>query len=238
MRSPCDRRSRLLLLGVIMLVLFAVVRPPLLAQPTAEPALGVAFDGDEVVVEGLAPGSRLAWLSLASEPHRYHVRDVRREGIETADATGAARIQLEVEVPPRSVWGFVDLASGKSLWAAPETFLLEETEAGPDQVRPDDRGQLSRLRARAVGLELMAARPAGGPVPHAGSGAWALTVFDGSPWDRDEASDGGVEIATDTGSPIADSPSPPEQLLPGDVILGIDPNTYQVFTLRIPGGQP
>lgn len=71
MRSPCDRRSGLLrLLGVITLVLFAVDRPPLLAQPTGEPELAVVFDGDAVVVEGLAPGSRVAWLSLTSEPHR------------------------------------------------------------------------------------------------------------------------------------------------------------------------
>lgn len=163
---------------------------------------------------------------------------MRREGIETAGATGAARIQLDVTVPPRSVWGFVDLESGASLWAAPEGFVLEEMSLGPDHVRRDDRGQLNRFRARAVGLELMAARPADGPVPDSGSGAWALIVFDGSPSDRDEASDGGVEAATDTGRPIDDSPSPPEQLLPGDVILGIDPNTYQVFMLRLPGGQP
>ena len=190
-----------------------------------ETTLQVSFDEHEVVVSGLAPGSRVAWLSLASEPRRYYVREVRREGIEAADGTGTARIDAGEAVPPRSVWGVVDLESGAAAWAAPEGFPLEEVVPEGGGLARDDGGRLNRLLSRAVGLELLVVRP--------GSGAWGLTVFDGSPADRDGEPDGGLVVALDEGRPLLDSPAAaPALLLAGDVVLGIDLKTYRVFTLR------
>ncbi|MGH2669132.1 MAG: hypothetical protein ACRDH5_08470 [bacterium] len=73
------------------------------AQPAASAAPTLAFEEQAVVVAGLAPGARLAWLSLASEPQRYWVRHVRREGVELdGDLDGSVRLELEGAVPPRS----------------------------------------------------------------------------------------------------------------------------------------
>ncbi len=210
----------------------------LFAQAEASAAPVIAFEQAAVVVSGLAPGAEVAWLSLASEPRRYYVRDTRREGIERDDdGDGTVVIALDGEVPPRSVWGVVDLASGLFEWSAPVGFELQKLAAAGEGAGRDGLGRLNRLIARRVGIEALWARPGTGPgVPGAVRGAWALTVFDGSPGDRDGAPDGGVAAALDEARPFGESPPPPEQLLPGDVVLVIDPRTYQVFTVRLPGG--
>ena len=218
------RIRSLRLLWMLVLMGSAAGPPDLHAQSPQETSLNVSFGEHEVVVSGLEPGSRVAWLSLASEPRRYYVRDVRREGIEAADGTGTARIDAGEAVPPRSVWGVVNLGSGAAVWAAPEGFALEEVVPEGDGLARDDGGRLNRLLTRAVGLELLVVRP--------GTGAWALTVFDGSPSDRDGKPDGGVAASLEEGRPLLDSPAPPDELLPGDVVLGIDPRTYGVFILR------
>ncbi|MGH7754223.1 MAG: hypothetical protein ACREN5_15565, partial [Gemmatimonadales bacterium] len=52
-------------LSTLILVLTAAVGPALHAQPPEEPPPPkVSFEEQEVVVSGLAPGSRVAWLSL------------------------------------------------------------------------------------------------------------------------------------------------------------------------------
>jgi hypothetical protein len=207
----------------------------LFAQPSASAPLKLAFEADAVVVSGVPAGARLAWLSLASEPHRYWVRHVRREGVETdADGDGAVRVAVDGGVPPRSVWGVVELETGEAVWAAPEGFALVETAARPEDVRQDGRGRLNRLLARRVGLELLWGRPGKG----AEGGAWGLTVVDGAPEDRDGAPDGGVAAAFEEARPLGESPPAPGELRPGDVVLGIDPRTYEVFALRLPGGGP
>ncbi|HVF58783.1 MAG TPA: hypothetical protein VNJ70_03090 [Thermoanaerobaculia bacterium] len=218
------RISTLHFAALLAVVLLAAGPPGLHAQPPEETPLKVSFEEQAVVVSGLAPGARVAWLSLASEPHRYFVRDVRREGIEAGDGKGTARIDAGEPVPPRSVWGVVDLESGAVAWAAPEGFPLEEIVPEGDGLARDDGGRLNRLVTRVVGLELLVARP--------GSGAWGLTVFDGSPDDQNGQPDGEVVAALEEGRPLLDSPAPTDQLLPGDVVLGIDPRTYRVFTLR------
>ncbi|MGH2628753.1 MAG: hypothetical protein ACRDHY_19110 [Anaerolineales bacterium] len=222
MRVETDPRLRLL--STLILVLSAAGAAALGAQPGEQTTLRVSFEEQGVVVSGLEPGSRVAWLSLTSEPRRYWVRDVRREGIEPADAGGTARIGLGEPVPPRSVWGVVDLASGVAAWAAPEGFPIEEVVPEGKGFDRDDRGRLNRLLTRAVGLELLVVRPR--------SGAWALPVFDGSPSDRDGKPDGGLVAALEEGRPLLDGPVAPALLLPGDVVLGIDPKTYRVFILR------
>jgi hypothetical protein len=209
---------------------------PLRAQDGESSKLEVTFEETSVVVSGVEPGSRVAWISLASVPHRYWVRDVRREGIGEADAAGIARIELEEEVPPRSVWGVVDLADGAMAWAAPEGFSLR-VRSGDDEVLGSDEGsRRNRVFARGVGLELLAVRPRGNEVADQEAGAWGLTVFDGSSSDLDRAPNGGVAVALDQGRPVADSASPPRELRAGDLVLGIDPNSYEVFTLRMPAG--
>jgi hypothetical protein len=203
------------------------------AQAAPPPALAVSLGDQEIVVAGLPAGGKLAWFSLASEPHTYYVRDVRREGVELADPQGAARIALDGDIPARSVWGFVDIASGSHVWMAAPGFAVEEvSHHGREGVGRDGRGKLARLVARRVGVELLGVRPGTG----AGTGAWALSSFDGSPTDGDARPDGSVAAALEEARPLGDSLAVPDELSPGDVILGIDPKTYQVFTVRLPGG--
>jgi hypothetical protein len=211
----------------------------LFAQPEASAAMTIAFEKEAVLVSGLEPGAEVAWLSLASEPQRYYVRDTRREGIERDDdGDGTVEILLDGEVPPRSVWGIVDLSTGLFEWGAPEGFDLQKLAVPGEGAGRDNQGRLNRLLAHRVGVEALWVRPGKGPGPGGGKGVWALTVFDGSPGDRDGAADGGVAAALDEARPLGESPPPPEQMLPGDVVLVVDPRTYQVFSVRLPGGGP
>ena len=136
------------------------------------------------------------------------------------------RLELGQEVPLRSVWFAVDLATGETAMATPEGFPLMEMDL-PGNAIP---AALNRLDLERRFAYLVLVRP--------GVGAWHLRVGDGGASDEDGEPDGTLRAALSGLTAVEEGGSPPpERFSPRDVLLIIDPERLELATVRIGGGQ-
>lgn len=205
-------RSRLLAL------LFLLV-PPLVA---AEPPV-VSFESAAVVGRGLTPKGQAVWFSVAREISRRATTVVPRIEIQSDDdGDGVVRLAVEQEVPLRSIWFAVDLATGETAVATPEGFPKLEREL-PGRAIP---AALNRLDLERRFAYLLLVRP--------GIGAWTLRVGDGGESDEDGEPDGTLRAALADLAAVGDgSLPPPERFSPKDILLIIDPDRMEYSAVRI-----
>lgn len=194
----------------------------------------VSFEEQAVRIEEATPNGRLVVFSIGKPRAHLMPLTARFEALVSADATGAASVELPRPMPVRSVWAVVDVESGEYVLAAPEAFGLRQVDFPGRGI-----GQTRRLLAdERRFLDVLVVRPAAGlPAgadPAAETGAWTRTFGDGGEDDGDGAADGKLEAPFDRLRPIGDSPAlPPGELRPGDVVIGVDPLTLEVYASRL-----
>jgi hypothetical protein len=178
----------------------------------------IAFEPEAVVANGIDPQARVVWFSVAREISRQATNIVSRYEI------GSVRLELGQEVPLRSIWFAVDLATGETGVATPPDFPLLEMDL-PGGAIP---AALNRLELRNRFAYLLLVRP--------GVGAWQLRVGDGGDSDEDGEPDGILRAALSSLAPIEEGgPPPPERFSPKDVLLIIDPERMESASVRIGG---
>ncbi len=199
----------------------------LLAVPLTAAPPGISFEPGAVVARGISPKGQAVWFSVAREISRQSTNIVPRHAVEVDDdGDGSVRLELGQEVPLRSIWFAVDLATGETGVAVPEGFPLLEMEL-PGNAIP---AALNRLDLERRFVYLLLVRP--------GVGAWQLRVGDGGASDEDGEPDGAVRAALSSLTPVQEGgPPPPERFSPRDVLLVIDPERMESATVRIGGGQ-
>lgn len=199
----------------------------LLASPLSAAPPEISFEPEAVVARGITSKGRAAWFSVAREISRRSINVVPRHGITVdEDGDGAVRLELGQEVPLRSIWFAVDLATGEAAVAAPEGFPLLEMGL-PGNAIP---AALNRLELERRFACLVLVRP--------GVGAWQLRVGDGGESDEDGEPDGTLRAALSSLTAVEEGgPPPPERFSPRDVLLIIDPERLEFATVRIGGGQ-
>ena len=201
------------------LVLLAAA--PLSATPPA-----VSFEAEAVVATGITPKGQAVWFSVAREISRRSTNVVPRHQVAAdEDGDGTVRLELGQEVPLRSIWFAVDLATGETGVATPEGFPLLEMVV-PGRAIPAALNRLD-LERRLVHLVLI--RP--------GVGAWHLRIGDGGASDDDGEPDGTLRAALDSLAPVAENgPPPPDRFSPKDVLLVIDPERMESAAVQVGGG--
>ena len=209
-----------------LLLMLSLVLPSLVLIPAVAGATPVLqFEAEAVVAEAVTPGAAVAWIGVARDldgfmPHRLSVWQVTG-----ADATGVARLELGQPVPASATFVVVDLAAGEMALAAPPGTALREV-GFPHQAIPATLRTLNDARSN---LAVLWARPAAD-----GSGAaWGGAVSDGGERDGDGREDHGVEVLLDRLEPLGASPVPPETLAAGDVLVGIDLDTLDIYAVRL-----
>lgn len=198
----------------------------LLALPVAAAAPPeITFEPDAVVARGISPKGQAVWFSVAREISRQATNVVPRQEILTdEDGDGTVRLELGREVPLRSIWFAVDLATGETGVATPEGFPLLEVDL-PGEAIP---AALNGLELRRRFAYLLLVRP--------GVGAWQLRVGDGGESDEDGEPDGTLRAALSSLAPLEEGgPPPPERFSPKDVLLVIDPERMESASVRIGG---
>ena len=198
----------------------------LLALPLAAAAPPeITFEPDAVVARGISPKGQAVWFSVAREISRQATNVVPRQEILTdEDGDGTVRLELGREVPLRSIWFAVDLATGETGVATPEGFPLLEVDL-PGEAIP---AALNGLELRRRFAYLLLVRP--------GVGAWQLRVGDGGESDEDGEPDGTLRAALSSLAPLEEGgPPPPERFSPKDVLLVIDPERMESASVRIGG---
>lgn len=190
----------------------------------------VAFEEQAVVVDGLSPGGELVIFGFGRGVEGFVPFQIGFAERLTADAAGQVRFELPRELPTNSVWVAVDLAAGEARLAAPEDEEVREIEF-PGRGLP---ASLRRLEDARASLEVLWVRPAGESADSAtATGAWSGRVRDGSGLDGDEREDRRLSVRLDLLQPVGASPSTPEGLAPGDVLVGIDTATLEIYTFRL-----
>lgn len=191
----------------------------------AQPA--ISFADAEVVVEGLAPGSSVALVAVERRPRPWSVEVIpRAELLLDEDLDGRIVYAVETDLSPAAIWAAVDLGSGAFSAAAPEGF--DATEVGIDlaaALLAGDSGLPDTFLWDHSNLQLFAARP--------GVGAWHAAGSDAGPADLGAPDDGAVLLDLAAAPPVGETDLPFGLATPGDVFIGMDPDTLEFFQVGL-----
>jgi hypothetical protein len=199
--------------GILVLGFAAL---PAGAQPT------IGFEENAVVASGVTPGGSVVWFGIARERPGRITQVVRRDPVlPDSDGDGVARLDLGRSVAVQSIWAAVDLTSGSFAVATPEGTPRREVALPGNSFRRSPRGAVEALQDARQFLEILVVRP--------GEGAWSLSVGDGGASDADLQPDGGVQAALTSMRPLGTAKTALDQLLPGDVVVVIDPRQMEFY---------
>jgi hypothetical protein len=202
------------------------------AAQTPQQAPTITFQPRSITVAGITPKGQALGFSVARELAEDDVATVVRRTQVLTDDDGDGKVEwdLDRDVPLRSIWVAVDLATGQVAAASPAGYPLRRVSwrggglgrggAGADQV--------ADIRSF---VEVLLVRP--------GQGAWQLTVADGSAQDADGAADGKLAAALDRLEPVPGLPGipgPPSRFDPSDVVVVLDPNRMELIVVQ--AGKP
>jgi hypothetical protein len=205
---------------VFMLLGFSL---PAMALP-----LAVTASAERLTIEGLAPRASVAILGVAHEPAYYMPFIASRRELLTDD-DGDGKI---VYAPPRgiafrSIWIVTDLATGETTIATRLGFkALEMVQRGAGRGHAVDVvGDI--LDVGRDGVDILLVRP--------NKGAWTIPIR-GRGTEETTVS-GRLRVHVAKLRPVRPSfGSAPPALLPGDVVVMLDPEQLEYWLRTIPGG--
>lgn len=186
----------------------------------AEPV--IRFDPYAVVAEGITPGGEAVWLSVSREAGEWSETLIPFHEV-TLDEDGDGRVELVREkefVATESVWIVADLATGAASVAVSDDY---EKPEGEDPLW--DEIDLRIFFDVRESLEVIVVRPK--------VGAWHGTVVDGAKTDADGLDDGLITILASALEPIGKTEERLIELLPGDVLLGIDRHSLASYAVPV-----
>lgn len=210
--------------------------PP--SEEPVEVVPALAFEEAAVTVSGATPEGGVVVFGMGREWTGYTHHVLRMEHLLTADADGALRWELEEGLMPRSVWAAVDLVTGEYTLASPAGHTLERVEPPAEGLGANARF----LEHEGRYLDLLLVRPAskeGGEetaAPEETGGFWGIALGDGAGLDRDGEADSRMTVDLLDLQPLGDSSVAPERLRPKDVVIGVDPQSLQIYAKRLADG--
>ncbi len=201
---------------VVAMLVLGLAAIPLAAQPKID------FEKDAVVARGVTPGGSVVWFGVIRDRPGWTNRVVRRDAL-VADSDGDAVVRLDLGgmTTPQAIWTAVDLGTGAFVVATPEGMPRREVGLPGNSLRPSARGVVETIEDARQFLEILVVRP--------GEGSWALSVGDGSASDADLQADGNIRAALASMRPVQTAKAAPGQLLPGDVVVVVDPRLMEFY---------
>lgn len=204
-----------------------------LRAASAAPELAVSFEEAALTVSAATPGGDVVVFGLARVPRGVYSEVVRRSDVVLADALGEARYEMPdgEEVPFKSVWAAVDLATGHYGVAAPGAFPLQELGFPGEGFEVGAPGLVDRLRQRFTWVDELVVRPE--------VGAWRLHGADGAPEDEDGEANGSLVTGIERLEPLTPAgPGPPQGFAAGDVLVIVNPRDLRFYATRLLGPPP
>jgi hypothetical protein len=156
--------------------------------PTAAGAqLSVEFDAVSISVTGATPGGAVAVVTVSREARGGVNHVTRSADLLTADlADGSGKHTFKSDIVKRSVWAVIDVTTGHGLVASPSGAGISRASDEIPGVKVDSTGAASLFVDNAHAVDLTVVRPK--------VGAWNGRASDGGPADKDEVSDGLLEV--------------------------------------------
>lgn len=195
------------------------------AAATAGPP-SVVIEDRAVIASNLTAGGSAVLFAVARESNGYSAALRRWEAIlHDDDGDAVVRLELDREVPWKSIWIAVDLSSGELGVATPDGFPLREQVFPAGAIRAGAGGRLVHLVDRRGYGELLLVRP--------GENAWRLSLANGGAEDADGVNDDSLTARLDRLRAIDGAAPPPEELAAGDVVVMIDPHQLDYYAARL-----
>ncbi|HEV7670071.1 MAG TPA: hypothetical protein VGS22_16245 [Thermoanaerobaculia bacterium] len=219
-RRPNDRLlAPLALFALVCCFLFAAI--PGWGLPT------ITVDKKGLLAQGITPGGRAIWWSVAHEHPDSFVTIVHRlEEQADTDLDGVVSFEHEGDLPETSLWLVIDVSTGGYATFAPEDFGVTEIPLPPEAaVETGGRGTADAFREVARPLvEVLLVR--------AGQGVWTLRAGDGGATDQDDF-EGEISFGIDGMTPVGTSPLAPSRYAEGDRLLSIDIDRLELSSLVV-----
>lgn len=188
-------------------------------------SLNVAIEGAKVTVQGATPGGKVVFFGIGRFVKQYRVT-VRRMDKTVADDDHDGKVVLDIgeAIPWKTIFAAVDFTSGRYGMATPAEFPLVPIRFDKE-IMVANNGQLDRLIVEYRFLHLLIVRP--------GVGVWAQILGDGNKFDDDGP--GNSKVVSDISKSIAlgDKVPAPKKYEKGDIVVLIDPNRMQSFTVEV-----
>ncbi len=181
-----------------------------------------------LIAQGITPGGRAIWWSVAHEHPDSFVTIVHRLEEQTdTDLDGMVVFEREEPIPEISLWIAVDVATGAYATYAPEDFGVTELDLPAEAVvEAGGRSPADEFREVARPLvEVLLVRP--------GTGAWIQRAGDGGDTDQDEI-EGEILFPIGGMTPAGTSPNAPSRYVAGDLLLSIDIDQLELSSLVVP----
>lgn len=194
--------------------------------PARAASLQLTFGERSVAVSSSTPGGDVALFAIAKEASNSAVPVPMKTGhavvLHDIDHDGTVIFERERPLPLMAIWVAVDLASGRwvvsgSLGFEPPTITLEPL------AKRDSTGQLRKLSALVPEMDVLLVR--------AGAGSWRIYAAKTSGLDENAHGDQQLQIDVSNMIPLSGSPSKLDSILPGDVIVLIEPVSMR-FTVQ------
>ena len=207
-----------------------------LAPPPAF-ALDARYTPESIDLSDLTPGGEALYFHASRQSEGYIPSVGVHRGVWVdEDGDGTITQPLGAPAPRRAVVVLVDLATGALATAPREETLVTPVEVPTDAFLAGPEGEISAFRHHRERVEMVVVRP--------GVGAWKLSAADGTALDVDPTQpsaepvvDGTVHFSLSDMEPVGDSAlaEPPEALAPGDVVVMIDPRSFELYTVTFQG---
>lgn len=195
---------------------------------SAAAAVEIQFEVDKVLVSGLHAGNRIALLATTRQFDDLTMSQRNLwQVITDSDSDGDAVYDFGKPIPEASIWAAVEIESGDTAIASPAAEELKIV-AFPSGGLSNQSGSSSTdlLTYPADTLLALWVRPGAG-------GSFLLSSADGGSQDFDGLQDAVSSVRAEDASPMTLSVSVPTSFSTGDVLVVLDPTTFEISTTSV-----
>ncbi len=184
----------------------------------------ISFEKNQVIVDSITPGGRVACYGVAHDFQEAHPELLRwgREGVDD-DGDGTVAIELPRSVPRLSIWVCADILADRIAMASPSSESLTETPFSGSGT--ETKGALASFGVDGAHKDLFLFRPS--------DGAWLALAGDGGAADSDAVADGRVIASAETFRGIGAVRAAPASLHAGGTIVVIDPMSFEFSVVAV-----
>ncbi len=192
----------------------------------AAPApLTVRLEPSAIVAEGLSPHGNVLLFGVSVESRGFNDA-IRRWDRVASDDDGDGRVTFafEEEIPFRSIWAVVDLRGDDYVVVTPQGTTVPQP-VPPGALRPGAKDEIAGLELTGTVAYVAIIR--------GGAGAWGLNVDANGRNDDDQTDAAVMRVDPNKLSSLAGNAPPPRVLVPGDLLLIINPLDMEFFATRL-----
>jgi hypothetical protein len=171
-----------------------------------------------VIASGATPNGDVVFFAVLNRPTGIYSTLARVTEIVKADAQGTAVLNVDLDVPRRSLWFAVDVLRGEFVAAAPAGFSVRAASRPLHALRRGEASQGDSLQFSGGTADMLVVRR--------GGGVWALRASKGG--SRDVGHDPHLlVVGLQQFQSLTDRTPGPDRLKAGDLVIAVDTDTLR-----------